>query len=172
MHLGRRPSSFRPSGRGMLSASPDGTHRLHLTWGPIPGSFLGGREGNGHQRTPVSQKQASTSLQGGSPVSGEECGCGLRARTPGKLDGCPGDSRQKRTGEGWGRGRQVRRRTPGQLGRIYLTSQHGTCCWRRRGLGELKEEGNESGDGSGRLKLFPCNSALRKLERRVETLDV
>ena len=173
VHLGRRPSSFRPSCQGMLSASPDGTRRLHLTWGPIPGSFPGSREGNGHQRPLVSRKRASTSLQGGSRVSGEERWCGLRARTPGKLDGCPGDSRQKRTGRGWGRGRQVRRRrTPGQLGRICLTSLHGTCCWHRRGLGELKEEGNESGDGSGRLKLFPCNSALGKLERRVEILGV
>ena len=33
------------------------------------------------------------------------------------------------------------------------------------GEGGLEEERNESGDGSGHLKLFPCSSALGKLER-------
>ena len=41
VRLRRRPSTFRPSCKRMLSVSPNGTHRLHLTWGPIPGSFLG-----------------------------------------------------------------------------------------------------------------------------------
>ena len=39
-------------------------------------------------------------------MSGEECGCGLRARTPGKLDGCQetaGRRGQERDGVGGGK---------------------------------------------------------------------